>query len=71
MASNPRTGSSGYVVKTGGGGNPYLKKTSGFVEPAPSGNLSTTVPNYGSPSLPYNTPKKSNLVGDIVSTPSG
>lgn len=71
MASNPRTGTSGFVVKTGGGGNPYLKRNSGFTEPAPKGNLSSQIPAYSSPSLDYSTPKKSNLVGDIVSTPSG
>lgn len=70
MATNPRTGTSGFIVKSGGGGNPYLKKTSGFIEQVPSGNLSQTVPNYGSASLDYSTPKKSNLVGDVVRAPS-
>jgi len=70
MASNPRKGNSGFVVSTGSGSNPYLKKTSGFSEPTPRGNLSSQVPGYASPSLNYSTPKKSNLVGDVVSAPS-
>ena len=70
MASNPRKGVSGFVVSTGGGSNPYLKKTAGFIEQAPSGNLSSQVPGYASPSLNYSTPKKSNLVGDVVRAPS-
>jgi hypothetical protein len=70
MASNPRKGTSGFVVSTGGGNSPYLKRTSGFIEQVPSGNLSTVVPSYGSPSLNYSTPRKSNLVGDVVKAPS-
>jgi hypothetical protein len=61
-----RVGSSGYVVKTGGGGNKYLKTNSGLVEKNPGGNLNTQIPNYGSPSINYSQPKKTNLVGDIV-----
>jgi hypothetical protein len=60
-----RTGSSGYVVKTGGGGNPYLKTNSGLVEKNPGGNANSQIPSYSSPSLRYG-PTKDNLVGGIV-----
>lgn len=65
MASNPRKGTSGYIVKTGSGSD-WVKKTSGFSEPTPSGNLSSQIPGYSSPSLNYSQPKKTNLVGDVV-----
>lgn len=65
MAQNGRTSTSGYIVKAGSGSD-WVKKTSGFTEPAPKGNLNTQIPGYSSPSIDYSQRKKTNLVGDVV-----
>jgi len=64
MAASP-----GYIVPVGGGGNKYLKRTSGLIEKNPGGNANSQIPTYASPSLTYGQVKP-NLVGTIVRAPS-
>jgi hypothetical protein len=66
-----RTGSSGYVVKTGTSSSDYVLNRSGFVTRNTGGNLSTMVPSYAMPSLNYSGPIKSAPSGGIVQVAKG